>query len=287
MINSSYNILAIEVGSSRVKLGWFPAAGACASEKPAGNLPIAAPLLPEPSEVFWIDHRRDTDEWIAEVDARLTELPIAANTICVIAAVNSKVAAELQERALAKHEWARTVRLQHSDIPIQANVKEPNRVGMDRLLNALAANHRRHPKSSVIVVDIGTAMTVNFITADGVFQGGAILAGPITSLAALHHATSSLPLLGNEAIEAPPPVVGKNTEEAMAAGAFWGTVGAARGFIEGIAATYDERPHVIVTGGAARGVWLWILNAGGKPATYIPDLVLSGIRLAAERFLKP
>jgi pantothenate kinase type III len=211
MIESTSNILAIEVGSSRVKLGWFPAAGACASEKPAGNLPIAAPLLPEPSEVFWIDHRHDEHLWLREVESHLADLSPTSETICVIAAVHRAVAATLQERALAKHEWARIVPLAHDDIPVQANVKEPSRVGMDRLLNALAANRVRHPDRSAIVVDIGTAMTVNFISADGVFQGGAILAGPVTSLAALHHATASLPLLGSEALESPPPVVGKLT----------------------------------------------------------------------------
>jgi type III pantothenate kinase len=129
-------------------------------------------------------------------------------------------------------------------------------------------------------------MTINLISADGVFQGGAILAGPVTSLAALHHATASLPLLGAEALESPPPVVGKCTEEAMAAGAFWGAVGAARGLVERIAATCAQPPDVLLTGGASRGVAPFI-GLADRPARHIPHLVLSGIRIAAERVLAP
>ncbi len=285
MTCSSLNILAIEVGSSRVKLGWFPAA-ACASYKPPSNLPIAAPPIPEPSEVYWIDHRRDEPQWLGEVEGRLEELSLARETVCVIAAVHRAAAATLHNRVIASRDWGQVVTLTLDDIPLKTNVKEPQRVGMDRLLNSLAANRVRHPERPAIVVDMGTAMTVNFISADGVFQGGAILAGPITSLAALHHATSSLPLLGAEALESPPPIVGKFTEEAMTAGAFWGAVGAARGLIERMAATCEQQPDVILTVGASRGV-APLIGLGDRPARHMPHLVLSGIRLAADRVLVP
>jgi type III pantothenate kinase len=284
MTDFSPNILAIEVGSSRVKLGWFPAGAACASDKSAGSLPIAAPPLPEPSKMHLIDHRRDKRQWCGEVKALLAELPPARDTICVMAGVHRRVAHSLQETLQENYDWARLVPLSHDEVPIEKNVKEPSRVGVDRLLNALAANRVRPQNLPAIVIDMGTAMTVNLVSADGVFQGGAILAGPVTSLVALHHATSSLPLLGDDAIESPPPVVGKFTEEAMKSGAFWGAVGAACGIVERMAATCERLPYVIVTGGAARGVSPFI-NPGRKPATYIPHLVLSGIRLAAERIL--
>ena len=89
------NLLAIEVGSSRVKLGWFPADGACTSEKPARNLPIAAPALPEPAEVFRIEHRRDERQWIKEVESRLAELDLPKETVCVLAAVHQRAAETL------------------------------------------------------------------------------------------------------------------------------------------------------------------------------------------------
>ena len=99
--------------------------------------------------------------------------------------------------------------------------------------------------------DRGTATTVNLIDAAGVFQGGAILAGPMTALASLHTATASLPLLGPEALAAPPAAVGKATEAAMASGAYWGAVGAVRQLIERMACECGAAPEVFLTGGAA------------------------------------
>lgn len=283
MNESSQNILAIEVGSSRVKVGWFPAAGACASEKPAADLPIvAAPrTLPEPSEVFRVEHKRDEAEWTGEVAARLGELPLPRGTICIVAAVHRAAAESLLSRVLQLQSWSQVIALARSDVPIEANVSEPSQVGIDRLLNALAANHIRQPGRPAIVVDIGTAMTVNLISADGVFQGGAILAGPITALRALHSATSSLPLLGRQVLEAAPAPVSKSTEDAMAAGTYWGAVGAARELIARTAATCDQSPEIFLTGGASAGLAPHI-RLGEEPARHIPDLILSGIRLAAE-----
>src|SRR5262245_23783414 len=94
------SLLAVEVGSSRVKLGWFPAAGACTSEKPAGSLPIAAPQLPEPAEVVRIDHRRAEPVWLAEVEERLAELALPAETVCLVAVVHRHAAETLLERVL-------------------------------------------------------------------------------------------------------------------------------------------------------------------------------------------
>jgi type III pantothenate kinase len=302
------NILAIEVGSSRVKVGWFPAGGACADDKAAAGLPVvAAPrTLPEPSDVFRVEHKRDERAWTDEITSRLQELPLPGETICALAAVHRPAASALEDRVLKPQLWSRIVKLTSDDVPIEANLPQRFRVGVDRLLNSLAANRLRQPDRPAIVVDVGTAMTVNLIDANGVFQGGAILPGPMTALAALHSATSSLPLLDREALNPapskagargriaipsdadssamPPPVVGKFTEEAMAAGAYWGAVGAARELIARMAATCDRAPEVFLTGGASGGLEPHI-GLGDEPARHVPHLVLSGIRLAADEVL--
>jgi type III pantothenate kinase len=275
------DLLAIEVGSSRVKVGYFPAVGACASEKSAGNLPIAAPRLPEPREVFRVEHRPSEDQWLAEVAASLDDLNLPSETACLVAAVHGVAADRLTAGVLRDRGFAKLVTLSREQIPIAVSLKEPSRVGIDRLLNACAANRVRRAGTAAIVVDVGTAMTVNFITADGVFQGGAIAAGPITALRALNSATASLPLLGPEALAAAPPPVGKSTEEAMASGAYWSAVGAARQLIERMSNDLPGEPDVFLTGGAAAGVAPHI-GLGERPARYLPNLVLSGIRLAAE-----
>jgi type III pantothenate kinase len=274
-------MLAIEVGSSRIKLGWFPGTGACASEKPAGNLPIAAPQLPEPAEIACIDHRREASDWTSDVEAPLAEWNLPGETECVVAVVRQAVADTLFERVLSKQSWSRLETLSRRDVPLQVDVKHPERLGIDRMLTAVAANRLRRPDRAAIVVDMGTAMTVNFISSDGVFRGGAILAGPSTALEALHAVTSSLPKLGREVFDAPPAVVGKSTQDAMAAGAYWGAVGAAREIIEQMAATCPEVPDVFLTGGAAEPLAEHV-GLGDRRARFVPHLVLSGIRLTSE-----
>src|SRR5215213_11494291 len=122
MTKPEQSILAIDVGSSCVKLGWFPANEPCTSDKPTGNLPIAAPRLPEPTEVFRIEHRRDENLWIAEVDARLDELALPSETVCVVASVRQAVADALHRRTLAHQPWSGVTKLSRDDIPLEINV---------------------------------------------------------------------------------------------------------------------------------------------------------------------
>lgn len=280
------SLLAIEVGSSRVKLGWFPAESACLGDKPAGNLPIAAPVLAVPEAVARIDHRRDPQEWTAEVASSIAAMELPAETACVVAVVRRGVAEALQSEVLAARSWQRVQILQRRDIPLRVNVPEPDRVGVDRLLTSLAANRIRRPGAPAIVADIGTAMTVNLLSAEGVFEGGAILAGPTTTLDALHAATSSLPRLGREALDSSGPVVGKTTAAAMASGAYWGAIGAVRQLIERIAASCSQEPDLFLTGGAADQL-AGHIGLGARTARHLPHLVLSGIHLAAQGMPSP
>ena len=74
----------------------------------------------------------------------------------------------------------------HTDLPIRVNVDEPEKVGLDRLCGAVAAKGMTPAGTPAITVDVGTAVTVNLIDADGVFQGGAIFPGPRLMARALH-----------------------------------------------------------------------------------------------------
>ncbi len=88
-----------------------------------------------------------------------------------------------------------------SRFPVQLDVDSPERVGTDRLLNAVAANRLRQAHQGAIVVDSGTATTIDLISSNGVFCGGAILPGLLLSARALHEYTSVLPFV-------PPPLSG-------------------------------------------------------------------------------
>ena len=65
--------------------------------------------------------------------------------------------------------------LTSGDLPLVVKLPRPDMVGVDRLLDALAANRLRTPGRPAVVVDVGSAITVDLVDADGAFLGGAIL----------------------------------------------------------------------------------------------------------------
>ena len=78
-------------------------------------------------------------------------------------------------------------------IPIENGYATPQTLGLDRLAAAVAAN-ALYPNSNVLIVDFGTAITVDFVSAEGRFLGGNISPGAATRFRALHHFTKRLPL---------------------------------------------------------------------------------------------
>ena len=115
---------------------------------------------------------------------------------------------------------------------IAVGLEHPERVGLDRLAAAAAVNRLRSPDRGAIIVDTGSAVTVDLLSADGVFRGGAILPGIDMSARALHEFTDLLPLVSLNELSVPPPALGVSTVTAIRGGLFWGQVGAVRRGIE-------------------------------------------------------
>lgn len=283
---SDTSVLAIDVGSSVIKLGWFPPTGDCATQKVGGPLGIVAPALPTPERTANVYHAwHPVDRWISVLSQYLEEeFPAFDGAHAVICSVHPQAKDHAIE-VLGHRNLAGLHVIDRSTLPVVVRVNEPDRVGVDRLVGALAVNHLRSPESPAIFVSMGTATTVNLVGADGGFEGGAILAGPALQLAALHDATASLPNLGSANLEAP-AVVGRSTEEALASGAYWGGVGAINEIVHRIADGLNAAPELFITGGAA-GAFAPQIALGGRPAKLVPHLVLAGIRLAAERLIAP
>ena len=112
----------------------------------------------------------------------------------------------------------------------------PEEVGADRLLNALAAHHRY--RGPLIVLDFGTATTFDVVDADGAYLGGVIAPGINLSIEALHHAAAQLPRIG---IGRPQAVIGRATVPAMQSGIYWGYVGLVEGLVGRIRASMAGR----------------------------------------------
>ena len=151
-----------------------------------------------------------------------------------------------------------------------ALVDRPEEVGADRLVNTVAAHDRY--KGPLIVVDFGTATTLDVVDRDGNYCGGVIAPGINLSLAALHLAAAKLPSIRIRRTER---VIGKDTVSCMQSGIYWGYVGLVEGLVGRIKAEFGGDMRTIATGGLAP------LFAGATDAleTVDPDLTVWGLRL--------
>jgi type III pantothenate kinase len=158
--------------------------------------------------------------------------------------------------------------------PIAFDVDEPQSVGADRALNAIAA-HAKHP-NDLIIIDFGTATTFDVIDFSGAYKGGIIAPGINLSLDALVQAAAKLPRI---AIAAPQDqsVVGRTTETQMLIGVYWGYVAMIEGLVTRLKAEIGRPVKVVATGGLA------ILFDKNTDVFDViePDLTIQGLALLA------
>lgn len=159
---------------------------------------------------------------------------------------------------------------------IDIDVEQPSSLGADRAVNAVAA-HASH-SGDLIVVDFGTATTFDVIDFNGAYKGGIIAPGINLSLDALVGNTAKLPRI---AIAAPRSnsVVGRNTEDQMLIGVFWGYVAMMEGLIARIRAEIGRPAKIIATGGLA----VLFDQATDIFDAVDADLTIDGLAIIAER----
>lgn len=150
----------------------------------------------------------------------------------------------------------------------------PQEVGADRILNAVAARARH--AGALIVIDFGTATTLDVVTAGGDYLGGVICPGPRLSAEALSARAARLPRVD---LQAPPHVVGRNTVDSIRSGLLHGHAAMIDGLVRRIEAELGSKTTVIATGGLAPviGPLMDRLDA------LDPDLTLEGLRLLYAR----
>jgi len=162
-----------------------------------------------------------------------------------------------------------------SPLPVTLDVEEPHSVGADRVVNTLAAS--KLFGLDTIVVDFGTATTIDCVTADGTFLGGVIAPGLLTSAESLIRRAAKL-----SATELTPPAraIGRRTDECLKAGLLFGTADAVDGMVRRIKAEWPRAgvPKVVATGGLAA----LIAKLSAEIEEVHPDLTLRGLRLAHE-----
>lgn len=149
-----------------------------------------------------------------------------------------------------------------------------SQLGIDRLLAAAAA-YTRH-RRALIVIDAGTAMTIDLVTARGEFAGGVILPGIDSSARSLAKVAARLSYVKPSRVHR---VVAKNTRDAIRAGLFFGYAGMIEHIVRRISAESRTRPLVVVTGGDAA----LIKRACPIVKRVHPNLVLEGLMLCSRQ----
>ncbi len=171
-------------------------------------------------------------------------------------------------------------------LPIQVLTEHPDRVGMDRLFNAVAAARRLSPGRPGVLVDAGSAVTVDWLDEVHAFRGGAIFPGVRLMARALHDYTALLPAVPVGPLI--PPLPGRSTVPAMQAGVFWAVVGGVETIARRLGRLTAAPPHIFLTGGDAEWIEEALDRDDGPPwlagfeKTLWPEQTLQGLLLSAE-----
>lgn len=217
------NMLGVSVGNSRTRIGAFI----------DGELQECATF------------RNEREDVLAEAVAHaFSPLRDREDATVLLTSVNDPAAKSIENQITTS--LGKQVSRVERDIviPVGRQVDPNTLVGEDRLLNAAAAFDLL--KQACVVVDAGTAITVDLVDGAGTFHGGAIAAGAQLQLDALNNRTHLLPQVE---MTRPDEAIGHNTTEAMKSGVYFGLRGMVRELVEHYAEKIGSFPMVVATGG--------------------------------------
>ena len=205
------------------------------------------------------------------------KLPADGNRAVIISSVSPPALTQLCTMAAARNIAPLWIIGAELPPPIEADVREPDKVGTDRLCVAAAAYAKL--QAACVVADFGTALTIDLVADDGVFLGGTILPGMALCARALHEHTAQLPRVE---VGTPRETLGKDTESAIRNGVFAMMVGGLREIAERYATQIGKWAPLVVTGGDARAV----ADACDFVDHIVPDLCLDGLLIAYQKHVQ-
>ncbi|MES2921630.1 MAG: type III pantothenate kinase [Verrucomicrobiota bacterium] len=162
----------------------------------------------------------------------------------------------------------------HSPLGLGIDYPEPSQIGADRLANA-AGVLTRHGVPA-IVIDFGTAVTFDVISAEPAYCGGVIAPGLGAMSGYLSRKTALLPEIE---LSEPPSAIGKSTVHAMQVGAVFGYRGLVKEILARICEELPGKPQIVATGGDAALIAQGVTEIDAVD----PDITLDGLRQIAAR----
>lgn len=236
--------LTVDIGNSRLK--W------ASGEPPGWSVQSAATTGHDPGDLFAI-------LW--------SNLP-APSRLLVSCVARTEWSETL--RHWAREHWSREAEFVQSSAAacgVRNGYRDPSQLGVDRWAALIAA--RRIVSGPAIVIDAGTAVTIDALNADGEFLGGVILAGLELQRASLQRGTAGIGVTG----QGPVGCLARDTDAAVSAGIRYGLAGGIERILGEQTRALGTAPAILITGGDAERL-MPLLPAGIR---HVPDLVLLGV----------
>jgi len=257
------NIIAIDIGNTNIDIGLF-----------LDGAEQFIKSIPGSSQAKLTDTLKSA--W-GEIPVLETSKDKKRDGVIVVSSVKPSWTKLVQQ--IAKNELNEKPYIIGKDVPLPITlwVEEPDKVGTDRIVSAAAAYDV--VEDAVVVADFGTAVTIDLVDENGVFQGGVICPGFEISAKVLKENAAQLPKVKVTRPKAP---FGKNTTDAINCGLYYSAIGTLEEAIRRYAEKIGKWPQTVITGAAADV----IKDDCNFIDSYVPNLVVKGIVLAYKKYIE-